>query len=70
MQGFLEAERPPGLTAELALTTRLVDTGGLADGSGLLAGATGRLAIDGDGRARLDVETARGATRIGYDGGR
>jgi len=70
VQGFLEAERPAGLTADLSLTTRLVETGGLADGSGILGGATGHIAIDGDGRARLDVETARGETRIGYDGGR
>ena len=70
VQGILDAERPVGLTADLTLTSRLVDTGGLADGSGILAGATGRIAIDGEGRARLDVDTARGETQIGYDAGR
>ena len=67
---WLSAERPAGVTAELRLTTRLVDTGRLADGAALLAGATGTVHVAPNGRARLDVRTVRGDAVVTFDGQR
>jgi hypothetical protein len=66
--GWLSADRPPGVTAELRLTTRLVDTGRLATGAALLAGATGTVHVAANGHALLDVRTPRGQTTIAFDG--
>jgi len=67
---WLNAERPAGVTAELRLTTRLVDTGRLADGAALLAGATGTVHVAPNGHARLDVRTVRGDAAVTFDGQR
>jgi hypothetical protein len=67
---WLGAERPAGVTAEVRLTTRLVDTGRLADGAALLAGATGTVHVASNGHARLDVRTVRGDAVVTFDGER
>jgi outer membrane lipoprotein-sorting protein len=68
---------PPveGLSAGITLTNHLLEGASLAGehGSGitsnpLIAGASGRLWIAKDGRARLELENEKGDTNIVYDG--
>jgi outer membrane lipoprotein-sorting protein len=70
---------PPlsGVSARIQLTNHLLEGANLASGSGeasqlssspLLSGATGRLWIGSDGRARLELQSEKGDTQILYDG--
>ncbi len=70
---------PPvdGVTASVKLTDHLLEGASLASGSGeasqlssspLLSGATGRLWIAKDGRARLELQAEKGDTQVLYDG--
>jgi outer membrane lipoprotein-sorting protein len=71
---------PPveGVSARIQLTDHLLEGANLATGSGgaagqlssspLLSGASGRLWIAKDGRARLELQSEKGDTQIYYDG--
>lgn len=69
---------PPveGVSAEIKLTDHLLEGANLASGNGagqlssspLLSGASGRLWIAKDGRARLELQAEKGDTQILYDG--
>jgi outer membrane lipoprotein-sorting protein len=72
---------PPveGVTASVELTDHLLEGAGLASASGsggasglaqspLLTGASGRLWIAKDGRARLELQSEGGDTQVLYDG--
>jgi outer membrane lipoprotein-sorting protein len=70
---------PPveGVSASIQLTDHLLEGASLASGSGeasqlasspLLSGASGRLWIAKDGRARLELQAERGDTQVLYDG--
>jgi outer membrane lipoprotein-sorting protein len=71
---------PPveGVSARIQLTDHLLEGANLASGSGgtagqlssspLLSGASGRLWIAKDGRARLELQSEQGDTQIYYDG--
>jgi outer membrane lipoprotein-sorting protein len=74
---------PPvqGVTARVQLSDHLLEGADLASGAGtgaggagglssspLLNGASGRLWIAGDGRARLELQAEQGDTQIYYDG--
>jgi outer membrane lipoprotein-sorting protein len=74
----LAAPAPTGLTARIELTNHLLEGANLAGGgageagqlssSPLLAGASGRLWVAADGRARLELQAENGDTQIFYDG--
>jgi outer membrane lipoprotein-sorting protein len=69
----LRAPAPQGVSANIKLTNRLIEGAQLASDSGLsssplLTGASGRLWIASDGRARLELQTERGDTQIVSDG--
>ncbi len=79
----LTAPRVEGFSAKVKLTNHLLEgaslagSGGSADGQGggsslasspLLNGASGRLWVAADGRARLELQTEKGDTQIVYDG--
>ena len=67
-----------GFSANIKLTNRLLEGADLAGGGGdesggllsnpLLNGASGRLWISNDGRARLELQSESGDTQIIYDG--
>ncbi len=72
-----------GVSAQIQLTNHLVEGANLADGgdgggggsggsslasSPLLTGASGRLWISSDGKARLELQSEKGDTQILYDG--
>ncbi|HUA73169.1 MAG TPA: hypothetical protein VL988_00265 [Solirubrobacteraceae bacterium] len=70
---------PPveGVSANIKLTDHLLEGANLASGDGqanqlsaspLLSGATGRLWIAKDGRARLELQAEKGDTQVLYDG--
>jgi outer membrane lipoprotein-sorting protein len=71
---------PPveGVSARIQLTDHLLEGANLASGSGgaagqlssnpLLTGASGRLWIAKDGRARLELQSEKGDTQVYYDG--
>lgn len=71
---------PPveGVSADIELTDHLLEGASLASGgngeasqlssSPLLSGATGRLWIAKDGRARLELQAEKGDTQVLYDG--
>jgi outer membrane lipoprotein-sorting protein len=70
---------PPveGVSASIQLTDHLLEGASLASGSGeasqlasspLLSGASGRLWIAKDGRARLELQAEKGDTQVLYDG--
>jgi outer membrane lipoprotein-sorting protein len=66
---------PPvdGVSANVTLTNRLLEGANLAGGgelasNPLLTGASGRLWIAKDGRARLELQAERGDTQVIYDG--
>jgi outer membrane lipoprotein-sorting protein len=71
---------PPveGLSATVTLTNHLAEGANLASGNGgeagafssspLLSGASGRLWIAKDGRARLELQAEKGDTQVIYDG--
>jgi hypothetical protein len=68
----LQAPRIEGITASIRVTNNLLPAGTLPDGvlSPLASGADGRLWFGGDGRLRLDLQTAAGAVQVIYDGRR
>jgi hypothetical protein len=68
----LQAPRIEGITASIRVTNNLLPAGTLPDGvlSPLASGADGRLWYGGDGRLRLDLDTAAGAIQVIYDGRR
>src|SRR5205814_7856008 len=74
----LAAPAPAGVSARIELTNHLLEGANLASGGGgeagqlssspLLAGASGRLWVAADGRARLELQAEKGDTQILYDG--
>ena len=75
----LEAPPVEGVSASVTLTNHLLEGANLATGSEqgsgggiasspLLTGASGRLWIAKDGRARLELQSEKGDTQIIYDG--
>jgi outer membrane lipoprotein-sorting protein len=73
----LAAPAVQGVSASVKLTNHLLEGANLAGGDGeagqllsspLLAGASGRLWIAADGRARLELQAEKGDTQILYDG--
>src|SRR5262245_57910276 len=65
----LAAPKPDGLTADVTLKTNLVDEGVLPGAIGsLLSGATGQVAVAGDGRFRLALDTSPGQVVAASDG--
>lgn len=72
-------EGPPveGVSANITFTNHLLEGANLASGTGqggglasspLISGASGRLWIAKDGRARLELQTEKGDTQLIYDG--
>jgi outer membrane lipoprotein-sorting protein len=74
----LSASKVSGVSARIQFTNHLLEGANLANGGGgeagqltsspLLTGATGRLWIGSDGRARLELQSEQGDTQILYDG--
>jgi outer membrane lipoprotein-sorting protein len=73
----LTAPRVSGVSARIQFTDHLLEGANLASSGGeggnlasnpLVAGATGRLWISSDGRARLELQSEKGDTQILYDG--
>jgi len=74
----LAAPAVQGVSARIQLTDHLLEGADLASGSGgtagelasspLLTGASGRMWIARDGRARLELQAEKGDTQILYDG--
>ena len=62
----LSAPRPAGITARIRFTNNLFPSGALlgSTGSALMTGATGRLWVTGDGRARLELQSDAGDVQI------
>jgi len=64
---------PPvaGVTARIKFTNHLLgSSGGLEGSSPILSGASGRLWLSRDGRARLELQSSGGDTQVVYDRGR
>lgn len=74
----LSAPKPTGVTARVQFTDHLLEGANLAGGGGgeasqlssspLISGASGRLWIASDGRARLELQSEKGDTQILWDG--
>jgi hypothetical protein len=73
----LSAPKASGVSARIRFTNHLVEGASLASGGGeasqlasspLLSGASGRLWIGSDGRARLELQSEKGDTQILWDG--
>jgi outer membrane lipoprotein-sorting protein len=74
----LSAQKVSGVSARIQLTNHLIEGASLASGGGgeasqlasspLLSGASGRLWIGSDGRARLELQSEKGDTQILWDG--
>lgn len=73
----LSAPRVSGVSARIQFTNHLIEGASLASGgseanqlasSPLLSGASGRLWIGSDGRARLELQSEKGDTQVLYDG--
>ena len=66
----LRAPAVAGITARIEFTNGLLPTGSLPGGGGgpLAAGANGRLWMAGDGRFRLELQSAEGDAQIVSDG--
>lgn len=73
----LVANKPDSLSARIQLTNHLLEGADLAGGGGeasqlssspLISGASGRLWIASDGRARLELQSEKGDTQILWDG--
>ncbi len=72
------APKVAGVSARIQLTNHLLEGANLASGGGgeasqlsaspLISGASGRLWIGTDGRARLELQSEKGDTQILYDG--
>ena len=61
---------PPlnGVSARIRFTNRLIDSSSLQGTDPLITGATGRLWIAADGRARLELQSDQGDANIATDG--
>jgi outer membrane lipoprotein-sorting protein len=77
IHGALAAPPVEGVSASVKLTNHLLEGANLASGGGeasqlasspLLSGASGRLWISKDGRARLELQAEKGDTQVLYDG--
>lgn len=66
----LTAPQVDGVTAQVRFTNHLIPSGALPDGtvSPLMAGASGRLWITGDGRFRVELQSNAGDAQIVSDG--
>jgi outer membrane lipoprotein-sorting protein len=73
----LSAPTPTGVTARVQLTNHLLEGANLAGGGGeasqlslspLISGASGRLWVSADGRARLELQSEKGDTQVLWDG--
>jgi outer membrane lipoprotein-sorting protein len=73
----LTAQPVQGVSAQVALTNRLLEGVNLASGGGgagqltsnpLLAGASGRLWLTKDGQLRLELQSEKGDTEVYFDG--
>jgi outer membrane lipoprotein-sorting protein len=74
----LSAPKVSGVSARIQFTNHLLEGASLASGGGgeasqlasspLLSGASGRLWIGSDGRARLELQSEKGDTQVLYDG--
>jgi outer membrane lipoprotein-sorting protein len=64
----LVAQHPTALSARIRFTNHLIDSSAVPGASALLTGATGRLWIAGDGRARLELQSDAGDVQVGIDG--
>ncbi|HEX3692269.1 MAG TPA: hypothetical protein VHU13_02895 [Solirubrobacteraceae bacterium] len=74
----LGAQKPSGVSARIVLTNRLLEGANLASSGGneasqlsaspLISGASGRLWVASDGRARLELQSEKGDTQILWDG--
>lgn len=71
------AEGASGVTARIQLTNHLLEGASLASGGGeagqlssspLVSGASGRLWVASDGRARLELQSEKGDTQVLWDG--
>ncbi len=63
------ADRPAGITARIRFTNNVVPAGSLAtNGSPLITGATGRVWLSLDGRARAELQSDAGDVQIVSDG--
>ncbi len=62
----LSAPRPAGITARIRFTNNLFPSGALLGNtaSALMTGATGRLWVTGDGRARLELQSDAGDVQL------
>ena len=72
-QAVLDAANAPqvdGVTARIKFTNNLLPSGSLPQGSGspLITGATGRLWLTNDGRARVELQSAAGDAQLATDG--
>lgn len=66
----LSAPQVDGVTARVHFTNHLIPSGALPDGtaSPLMAGASGRLWVTGDGRFRVELQSQAGDAQIVSDG--
>src|SRR5271155_465645 len=65
----LAATPVSGVSADVTLTDSLLPSGTGAQSTPLLAGASGRLWVTSDGRARLELQSDSGDTEIYYSAG-
>jgi outer membrane lipoprotein-sorting protein len=68
----LSAPAPEGVSGRIEFTNNVVDVAALPneDHNALLAGATGRFWVAGDGRARLELQSLAGDAQVRLDGDR
>ncbi|MDQ8043510.1 MAG: hypothetical protein REI11_02825 [Patulibacter sp.] len=61
---------PPvqGISARITFTNKVIDSSSLTGGGPLLTGASGRVWITDDGRARLELQSDRGDAQVTTDG--
>jgi hypothetical protein len=65
----LATARPEGVTARIRFTNNLIPSGALLDNvaSALITGATGRLWVTSEGRARLELQSDAGDVQVVWD---
>jgi outer membrane lipoprotein-sorting protein len=65
-----QAPQVDGVTARIKFTNGLLPSGSLPEGSGspIITGATGRLWVTNDGRARVELQSAAGDAQLVTDG--
>lgn len=64
----LSAPAVQGVSADISFTNKLIDGASIQGANPLLTGATGRVWLSNDGRARLELQSNRGDAQILYDG--